>query len=68
MKKHTNFDNINAFFEYSKLQFSTEEEFQAIPENIKDKEVIKFTSFNSWKEMLSTAVAEYLNKELFKGV
>ncbi|MEY8346438.1 hypothetical protein [Niallia circulans] len=64
MKKNTDFNNIDDFFEKSPFEFENEEEFEKIDENELDKYVKENTKFNTWEEMMSEAGALYMAEQL----
>lgn len=68
MHTNTNIDSIDEFFECAGIVIQTQEDFQELEERILDEAVVKFTTFNSWEEMIQLASKEYVNGKLFDGV
>ena len=64
MSKHTNYSSLDDFVEASGFDWSTEEAIEAIPDDELDAFVEANTKFSSWQEMLSTASAEHLGRQL----
>lgn len=64
VQEHTQFSNIDEFFESGGFIINREEDFNSIPQDKLDKHVKETTEFSDWEDMLSTAGAEYTAKEL----
>ena len=64
MEKHTNYNDIDSFFEAGGFNVETNEEFEQIPESKLDSFVSANSEFNTWDEMLSLATDIYLDNIL----
>lgn len=64
MQHHTQFDSLDDFFEAGNLDIQSQEEFEAIPDDVLDKHVVSYTNFSSWQEMLDTASSEYVKHKI----
>ncbi len=64
MKIHTDFNNIDEFFDKSPFSIETNEDFDNLDESELDKYVAETTKFSSWGEMLDTAGEIHLTKKL----
>ncbi len=64
MKLHTSVSSFDAFLEQGNFNVETQEDFEAIPDDVFDKHVKENTDFSSWDEMLEAASDEYLNSQL----
>jgi len=65
MKKYTDFDSINAFFEKSAWDIESRDDFEEIPTDELDNYVQKHsTLLNSWGEMVRQAKLEYVANAL----
>jgi hypothetical protein len=66
MRRHTKFGSLDAMIEASPFTVESAEDFRAIPDAEWDAFVRQQTRFSSWREMLSSAGAEWMKKQLFK--
>jgi hypothetical protein len=64
MSQHTNFSNLEEFFEAGSFKANSKEDFEAIPDSKLDEHVSKTTKFSSWKDMLDEAVKEFTIRKL----
>ena len=64
MKKYTEFNNIQDFFNNSPFEFETDEEFEQIDEKELDQYVAANTQFPSWEDMMVKAGQEELVRQL----
>lgn len=64
MKKHTQFDNLQAFFKDSNFTIGSQEDFENIPTAELDKHVANSTNFNNWQEMIDAAGTDYAYRKL----
>ncbi len=60
MAKHTQFANFSELLIFGKFNVNSLEEFMALLDDKFDEFVKQTTQFQSWEEMQSTAVAEYV--------
>lgn len=61
MKKYTNFQDIDSFFDASGFNANTNEDFDKIPESELDSFVATNSKFSSWEEMLNVATELYFD-------
>ena len=61
MKKYTNFQDTDSFFDASGFDAETNESFDKIPEYELDSFVAANSRFSSWEKMLSVATEFYLD-------
>lgn len=64
MSQNTQFNSFDEFLEAGSFVVSSTEDFEAIPNNVFDKHVVKYTKFSNWKDMLNTAATDYTAKKL----
>lgn len=64
MIHNTNFNTLEKFLESGKFNASTNESFNAIPEDKLDEFISSNSKFSSWDDMLSSATEEYISKQL----
>jgi len=64
MKKYTDFSSFEELLEIGGFEVNSQEDFEAIPDDVFDKHIAKHTRFGSWKEMLNSAVTEYAARKL----
>lgn len=62
--KHTNFVNAQELFDNSDFKVDSAEAFKAIPDDEWDQYISSVSSFDSWKEMLHSASAEYAKRKM----
>ena len=55
MRKYTRYRSFEKFLQGGKMQISSQQDFEDLPEEIMDAHVQKNTRFRSWKEMIDTA-------------
>ena len=59
LAKHSNVTDAQALFDKSGFEVESAEAFKAIPDDEWDQYISSVSSFDSWKEMLQSATAEY---------
>ncbi|MGO2961617.1 MAG: hypothetical protein ACTIDE_03390 [Carnobacterium maltaromaticum] len=64
ISSNTNFPTMEAFTKASGLDFSNQEAFEAIDENILDTFVSSNSIFDSWADMLGKASDSWIAKKL----
>jgi hypothetical protein len=64
MSRHTKFSNANNFFEASGFNVIDQTSFDAFPEDKLNIFVDSVSSFGTWRELLNTAGAEWVNRKL----
>lgn len=64
ISKHTRFADADELFEASGFKCDTKEEFEAIPEDKLDEFIRSVSSFESWQDMLGTAVQKWAAKKI----
>jgi len=64
MRKYTNFSNIDELFVAGGFSVSSQEDFEAIPDEEFDVHVRACTKFKSFQDMLDTAGSEYVTSQL----
>jgi hypothetical protein len=64
MRRHTNFESIEALIEASGFKFETMDDFKAIPDQEWDEHIAKNTQFSNWQEMMNEASTEWAGKQL----
>ncbi|SHI30439.1 hypothetical protein [Desulfosporosinus lacus] len=57
MQQYTQFDSIDELLSSGGFEVNSEEDYEAISDEDIDAHVVKTTKFNSWKEMLTNAIA-----------
>ena len=61
---NTNFKTAQEMFDASGFKVTTNEEFEAIPDNEWDNFIARNTKFTNWEAMLEEAVGAYAIKKL----
>ncbi|MCB8814835.1 hypothetical protein [Desulfosporosinus shakirovi] len=56
-QQYTQFDSIDELLSSGGFEVNSEEDYEAISDEDIDAHVVKTTKFNSWKEMLTNAIA-----------
>jgi hypothetical protein len=64
----SNFRDLEHLFDESGFVVESQEDFKAIPDTVWEEFIVKNTSFDSWEAMQKAAGAEYMKKNLFKGL
>lgn len=64
MKKYTNFSTFDELLENGNFVATTNEEFEAIPDDEFDLHVSKTTKFSCWGDMLNKATELYATRKL----
>ena len=64
MRRHTDFDDIEEFFEESPWTVEDEEDFEEIPEDEFDAYVDDTTMFATWESMLGKAGEKWMADQL----
>ena len=66
MQRYTDYNNLDDFLNDNGLNFETQEEFEAFPDEELDKIVQAKTRFSSWVQMQEKAGAEYVQAQFKK--
>lgn len=64
MTKYTQFESFDELLKAGKFIVNSQEDFEAIPDDVFDEHIKKFTEFDSWQEMLSSAGTAYAASKL----
>lgn len=64
MDKYTNFSSFEGLLTAGGFIVQSQEDFEAIPEDVFDVHISKHTKFKNWKEMLGKAGEEYIARKL----
>ncbi len=64
MSRYTQFRSFEEFLTAGGFEVNTQEDFDAIPNDVMDSHVAKTTKFRTWEEMASTAATEHVAKKL----
>ena len=64
IQQHSRYNSINEMFEDNKMVVQDMQEFDDIPNHVKDKMVYENTDFKSWGEFIDTAKKEFVVKKL----
>lgn len=64
MQRYTDYNNLDDFLNENGLNFETQEEFDAFPDEEMDKIVQAKTRFQSWVQMQEKAGADYVKAKL----
>lgn len=64
IQRNTRFDNFDSFMDESGFEYKTQEQFEAIPDELMDEYVSKNSSFKSWSDMFSAAIQIFVNNYL----
>ena len=64
MTTHTNFKSFDELLNAGGFIVNSQEDFKAIPDDIFDEHIKKFTEFNSWQEMMQVAGQAYVISQL----
>ena len=64
MKRNTNFNSFDELLEAGNFIVNTQEDFEAIPDDVFDKHIMNCTKFNSWEEMMQEAGEAYVVSQL----
>ncbi len=62
------YNDLEHFFAASGFEIKSTEDFEAIPDNEWEDFILNNTSFDSWEDMQKTAMKDYVQKQLFKGL
>ncbi|HCA5286073.1 TPA: hypothetical protein MW252_002168 [Acinetobacter nosocomialis] len=68
LRDNTDFENIDDLFEKAGYKVENQDDFAAIPQEDIDTFVRENTKFESFTNMQQHAAAEYVRKQLFKGL
>ncbi len=63
MKAHTRLADVHEFFENSGFRIVTKADMRSIPDNIWNAYIASVSDFSTWREMLCTAVVEYIKNK-----
>jgi hypothetical protein len=66
MVKYTDFSSFEELLEAGNFIVNSQEDFEAIPDDVFDEHIKSVTKFSSWREMLEKASAEWVEKKLFE--
>ena len=64
MRKYTNYRSFEKFLQGGKFYITSQQDFEALPEEQMDKHVVKATRFGSWKEMIDFATDIYARRQM----
>lgn len=64
MRKHTQYETINDFFDATGFKLDSQQDFEDLPEDELDARVRELTDFQSWKDFSGKAAAHYASKQL----
>jgi hypothetical protein len=64
MRKHTNYRTFEKFLQGGKFYITSQQDFEALPEEQMDKHVVKATRLGSWKEMIDFATDIYARRQM----
>ncbi|MFD1471046.1 hypothetical protein [Companilactobacillus mishanensis] len=62
MKIHTNCDSIEDFL--APMNIKSDEDFEAVPDDVLEKNVRENTNFSNWKDMQHSAWSDFLSEQL----
>lgn len=68
IQSNTDFESIDDLFEKAGFKVESQEDFAAIPQEEIDTFVRENTKFESFTDLQQKAAAEYVRKQLFKGL
>ena len=60
MRRYTKFRSFDKFLNGGKFRITSQQDFEALPEEIMDAHVRATTRFSSWQEMLDVATDKYV--------
>ncbi|TFI70094.1 hypothetical protein [Carnobacterium divergens] len=64
ISKHTDYSTIEDFTSASGLDFSSQEAIEDINESVLDNFVASNSTFDSWEDMLASAIEEWVAKKM----
>lgn len=64
MEKHTDYSSFDEFLKAGNFVVNSQEDFEAIPDDVFDQYISQATDFGSWEDMLSKATNDYLSSKL----
>lgn len=64
MRRHTEFDSIDAMLDASEWKIESLEDFRAIPDESWDEFVANNTRFETWEQMFGAAEEQYVKRQL----
>ena len=64
MRKYTQFSSMDEMLIAGSFDIESQEDFEAIPEELLDKHIAASTRFTSWEAMLEEATTQYVAKKL----
>lgn len=64
IQEHSSFKTFDEMLKAGGFSMETEEDYDAIPDEVLDLHVSKTTDFTSWEQMLEEALSEYLSRKL----
>ena len=65
---HSSFGSFDELLIAGGFEVNSEEDFEAIPDDVFDAHIASVTDFAGWEQMLSAATEEYVSRELFDGL
>ncbi|MDH0562169.1 hypothetical protein [Acinetobacter courvalinii] len=68
LQSNTNFQNIDELFEKAGFKVETPEDFDAIPQEEIDQFIRENTKYESFSDLQTKAVTEYVRKNLLSGL
>jgi hypothetical protein len=60
MRRYTKFRSFDKFLNGGKFRITSQQDFEALPEEVMDAHVRATTKFSSWQEMLDVATDKYV--------
>lgn len=64
LKKHSSFSSFDELLSAGNFEVNSQEDFDAIPDDVFDRHIASVTDFDSWESMLGEAASEYTYKQL----
>lgn len=64
MVEHTRFSSFGEMLESGGFSVNSQEEFDAIPQDLLDRHVAASTDFDSWESMVESGAQEYFARKL----
>lgn len=61
LSHHSSLNSFDEFIALGNFHLGTQDDFDSIPESALDALVVSNTDFESWKDMLNSAISEYLH-------
>ncbi len=64
MEKHSDFKTIGELLEHHGIQVNSQEEFEALDDDVLDKAITSSSDFGSWSELYKDAAQELIKKRM----